>query len=136
MIRRVRPTSAVTAERDSSTVTVSPRSPVAEPRMTSPSGRSPIAIGSRPGMRICAYRLAPLCSARMSGLTGSPPMSRLSTMETIRSASESTLSWALPAIVRVSTMTRETPKTAMTTSTTASVELIRRRRTAASLWRC
>lgn len=52
-------------------------------------------------------------------------------METMRSASRSTLSWALLEIVRVSTMTSETPKTAMTTSTTARVELMRRRRTVA-----
>lgn len=45
-----------------------------------------------------------------------------------RSASESTLSWALLLMVRVSTMTSETPKTAITTSTTASVELMSRRR--------
>lgn len=51
-----------------------------------------------------------------------------STMPTSRSASDSMRSWALLVIVRVSTITRETPKTAMTTSTTASVELIRRRR--------
>lgn len=53
-----------------------------------------------------------------------------STMLTSRTASESTRSWALLVIVRVSTMTSETPKTAITTSTTASVELIRRRRIA------
>ncbi len=50
-----------------------------------------------------------------------------------RSASESTLSWALLLMVRVSTITRETPKTAITTSTTARVELISRRRMPASV---
>lgn len=57
---------------------------------------------------------------------------RLSTTPISRSASESTLSWALLLMVRVSTMTRDTPKTAITTSTTASVELISLRRTGAS----
>lgn len=51
---------------------------------------------------------------------------RLSTTLISRSASDSTLSWALALMVRVSTITSETPKTAMTTSTTASVELISR----------
>lgn len=50
-----------------------------------------------------------------------------------RSASESTLSWALLLMVRASTMTRETPKTAITTSTTARVELISLRRMSVSV---
>ncbi len=50
MIRSVRPTSRVTAVRDSSTVTVSPRSPVSMARRTLPEGRSPTAMGSRPGI--------------------------------------------------------------------------------------
>src|SRR5438128_4925758 len=49
-------------------------------------------------------------------------------MLTSRTASVSTRSWAAEEMERDSTRTSETPKTAITTSTTASVELIRRRR--------
>jgi hypothetical protein len=47
---------------------------------------------------------------------------RFSTMLTNRTASVSTPSCALLSIVRDSTITSDTPKTAMTTSTTASVD--------------
>ncbi len=64
----------------------------------------------------------------VSALTGSPATRRLSTTDTRRTASELTLSCALSSMVRVSTIARETPKTAITTRTTASVDWIRRRR--------
>lgn len=48
MIIRVRPTSRVTAERDSSMVTRSPCSPTSVALITLPLGRSPTSIGSRP----------------------------------------------------------------------------------------
>ncbi|CAM5728472.1 hypothetical protein SHIRM173S_03600 [Streptomyces hirsutus] len=51
MISRVRPTSRVTEERGSWTVTVSPSSPGAEALMTSPCGLSPISMGALPGRR-------------------------------------------------------------------------------------
>src|SRR5690606_21715010 len=44
-----------------------------------------------------------------------------------RTSSDSTRSRAVSLMVRVSTITRETPKTAITTSTTASVDWIVRR---------
>ncbi|CAO0835425.1 hypothetical protein SMICM17S_10402 [Streptomyces microflavus] len=62
-IRRVRPTSRVTDERDSSTVTFSPPSPVSVARRTEPVGRSPTEMGLRPGISISAYRAGSICSA-------------------------------------------------------------------------
>lgn len=54
MIIRVRPTSRVTAELDSSTVTFSPRSPSAVLLITLPVGRLPSSSGARPGILISA----------------------------------------------------------------------------------
>lgn len=50
MIIRVRPTSRVTEERDSSTVTLSPCSPTSVALITLPLGRSPTSMGARPGI--------------------------------------------------------------------------------------
>ena len=54
MISSVRPTSRVTEERGSWTVTVSPSSPGAVALMTSPTGFVPTSMGDSPGMRITA----------------------------------------------------------------------------------
>lgn len=132
MIRSVRPTSRVTAERGSWTVTVSRCSPLRVDLMTSPVGLSPMWMSGRPGISMRAYRSPVTWSLRTPALISSSPRMRLSTMLTSRTASESTRSWALLLIVRVSTMTSETPNTAITTSTTARVELMRRRRTGPS----
>ncbi len=96
--------------------------------MTSPVGRLPTSMTGSPGMRISAYRASRICSRRNLASTDPAPSSRLSTMLASRTASRSTRSWAVLLMVRVSTMTSETPKTAITTSTTASVDWISRRR--------
>lgn len=119
---RVRPTSRVTEERGSSTTTVSPSSPVALPRITSPSGRLPTEMTGLPGIRTTAYRSFVSWSRSMSASTVPAPRSLLSTMLASRAASSSTRSCALLLMVRVSTRTRETPNTAITTSTTDSVD--------------
>ncbi len=64
-----------------------------------------------------------------SSVTRSPATSRLSTVETSRTASERTFSLVLFSIVRDSTMTSEIPKTATTTRTTARMDRMSRRRT-------
>ena len=54
MISSVRPTSRVTEERGSCTVTVSPSSPFSVELMTWPTGLEPISIGGSLGTRITA----------------------------------------------------------------------------------
>ncbi len=92
MMSSVRPTSRVTVERGSSTVTVSPSSPLAVERMTSPAGLVPTSITGSPGMRITAYRSSVTCVRSTSESTISAPRIRLSTMLASRNASESTRS--------------------------------------------
>lgn len=92
--------------------------------------RSPTSTAGRPGTVMRAYVPRSSCSASAEASTGLFSRTSASTMPSSRSASDPIRSWALLVMVRVSTMTRETPNTAITTSTTASVELIRRRRMA------
>ncbi len=96
--------------------------------MVSPSGLVPISMGGLPGMRMTAYWSLLTGLRSTSALTFSAARIRLSTMLASRTASDSTRSWALLLIVRVSTITRDTPKTAITTRTTARVDWMRRRR--------